>query len=83
MKAPRLGVKPGLQLPATTTATAMQDPSHVYDLHHRPQQCQILNPLIKAKDQTHILTDTSWVPNPLSHNENSLKGLSKYTSPSS
>ena len=31
-------------------------------------QCQILNPLSKASDQTHVLLDTSRVLNPLSHN---------------
>ena len=59
MEVPRLGVKSELQLPAYTIATAMQDLSCVYDLHHSPWQCQILNPLNKAKDLTHILTDTS------------------------
>ena len=34
MEGPRLGVKSQLQLPAYATATATQDPSHVYDLHH-------------------------------------------------
>ena len=29
------------------------------------------NPLNEARDQTHILLDTSWVLNPLSHNGNS------------
>ena len=28
----------------------MSDPSHVCDLHHRSQQCRILNPLSKAMD---------------------------------
>ena len=45
----------------------------------QPQQHQIFNPLSEARDQTCILMDTSWVPNPLSHNGNSdesiLKGL--------
>ena len=35
------------------------------------QQCQILNPLSRARDRTCILFDTSWVLNPLSHNGNS------------
>ena len=30
----------------------MLDPSHVYDLHHSSQQCQILNPLSKARGRT-------------------------------
>ena len=34
-------------------------------------QCQILNPLGKAKDQTHILMDASQVLNPLSYNRSS------------
>ena len=61
MDVPRLGVKSQLQLPAYTTATAMQDPSHVFDLYHSSQQSRILNPVIKARDQTHVLMDTSWV----------------------
>jgi len=32
------------------TATAMPDPSHICDLHHSSWQCQILNPLSKARD---------------------------------
>ena len=61
MEVPRLGVQLELQLQACTTAAAMRDPSHVCDLHHRSQQCWILNPLSKTKDQTHILLDTSLV----------------------
>ena len=34
-------------------------------------QCQILNPLSKARDQSHILMDASWVFNLLSHNRSS------------
>ena len=49
-----------LQLPAYTTVTAMQDPSHICDLHHNTQCC-ILNPLSESRDQTQVLMDTSWV----------------------
>ena len=51
MEIPRLGVKSELLPLAYATATATQDPSHVCDLHHSSQQCQILKPLSKAKDQ--------------------------------
>ena len=37
-------------LPAHTTATATQDLSCVCNLYHRWQQCQILDPLIEARD---------------------------------
>ena len=70
MEVPRLGVELELQLAAYTTATAMWDLSCAYDLHHSSQQCQIFNLLSKVRDQTRILMDTSWVLNPLSHNEN-------------
>ena len=58
MEVPRLRVESELQLPAYTTAIAMPDPSHIYDLCCSLQQCWILNPLSEARDQTHILTDT-------------------------
>ena len=61
MEVPRLGVESQLQLPAYTTTTAMRDPSHICELHCSSQQCQILNPLMEAKDQTPILMDTSQV----------------------
>ena len=51
----RLGVESELQLPAYNTATATPDLSHVCDLYHSSQQCQILNPLSKDRDQTHNL----------------------------
>ena len=37
---------------AYVRATAMQDPSHVYDLHHSSWQRRILNPLSEARDRT-------------------------------
>ena len=40
-------------------AIAMRDPSHICHLHHSSQQRQILHPLSEARDQTHILMDTS------------------------
>ena len=40
---------------------AMQDPSWICDLHHRSEQSRILNPLIKARDQTCILMDTNQI----------------------
>ena len=61
MEIPRLGVKLELQLPAYTTATAMPDPSSIYNLHCSSWQCQVLNPLSKARDQTHVMMDTSQV----------------------
>ena len=61
MKLPSLGVASELQLPAYTTATAIWDPSCVCDLHHSLWQCQILNPLSKARDGTRIFMDTRQV----------------------
>ena len=59
MEVPRLGVKPELQLLAT--ATAMQDPSHVCNLHHSSHQYRILKPLSKAGDWTCNLMVTSGI----------------------
>ena len=42
------------------------------------QQCQILNPLSEARDQTLTLMDTSWVHLLLSHNRHSLTKLSRF-----
>ena len=62
MEVPMLGVELELlHLPAYTTATATPDPSRICDLRHSSWQCQILNPLSQARDQTCILMDTSWV----------------------
>ena len=57
MGVPRLGVESQLQLPTYTTATAMQNPSCICDLHHNSWLCQILNPQSAATDQTRILMD--------------------------
>ena len=48
MEVPRLGVELELQLPAYITATAMQDPSRICNLH-----LISLNPLSEARDRTH------------------------------
>ena len=71
----RFGVELELQLLAYTTATALQDLSGICNLDHSLPQCQILNPLSEARDQTHILMGTRWVHNPLSHNGSSLHSL--------
>ena len=57
MEVPRLGIESELQLPASTSATAMQNPSRIFD----PRQCWILNPLIEARDRTCILMDVRLV----------------------
>ena len=63
-----LGVELGLQLWATPQSQQRQirAASETY-----PQRW-ILNPLIKARDRTHIFMDLSQVLNLLSHNGNSL-----------
>ena len=53
------GVESELQLLACTTATAMPDLSHNYDLCHSLWQHWIFTPLSKARDRTRILVDTS------------------------
>ena len=50
-------VKLELQLPAYTTAITI----HIFQLHHSSWQCQMVNPSSRARDQTHIFMDTSWV----------------------
>ena len=47
---------------------ATLNPSHICDLQ---RQCWILNPLSKARDRTHIFTETNQVLSPLSHNRSS------------
>ena len=68
MEVPRLGGESELQLPAYTTSTAMSNLNHICVPHHSLQQWQILNPLSKARDRTHILMNTSPVLNSRSHN---------------
>ena len=74
MEVPRLRVQSEQQLPAYATATARQELSRICDLHCSSQQCRILNPLSEARDQTHILMDTSRVLNPLNH-KGKLEGI--------
>ena len=52
---PRLGVESELWPLAYTIAKATWDLSHIFNLHHSSQECWILNPLSKARDQT------SWI----------------------
>ena len=61
MEVPRLGVKLELQLPPYTTATVTLDPDCICDLHHSSGQCQILNPLSKARDRTCNLGVSNWI----------------------
>ena len=61
MEVPRLGVRSELQLPAYTTATAMQDPICICDLHCSSLQHRILNPLSEARDRPCIFMDSSQV----------------------
>ena len=59
MEVSRLGIELELQLQAYATATATPDLSPVCDLHYSSGQHWILNPLREARDQTHVLMDTS------------------------
>ena len=57
---PRLRVE--LELPpAYSTATEMPDPSRVCDVHHSSQPPRIFNLLIKARNRTCVLMDTSQI----------------------
>ena len=44
------------------TATATADRSQICNLRHSLRWCQILNPLREARDQTHILAETTLGP---------------------
>jgi len=61
MEVPRLGVELELQLQVYTTATAMQDPSLICNLHHSSWQCRILNPLSEGRDRTYDLRGRSQI----------------------
>ena len=61
VEVPRLEVSSELYPTVHTTATAMPDPNHICDLHHSSWQLWIPDPLIEARNGTHILMDTSWV----------------------
>ena len=71
MEVLRLGVKSELPLPAYTTAAATPDPSRIYNPHQSSWQCWVPHPLSEARDQTHMLMDTSRGLNLLKHNRNS------------
>ena len=58
VEVPGLGAESELQLLAYATATAMPDLSHICNLHRSLWQHWILNLLSKARDRTHILTET-------------------------
>ena len=47
------GVESELQLQDYSMAPTVPDPSHICDLCHRLWQCQILNPLSKARNDPH------------------------------
>ena len=73
MEIPKIGVESERPLPAYATAMAMatRDQSCIYGLCCSLQQCWLLNPPSEARDQTHILMDSSRVLNTLSHKGNS------------
>ena len=58
MEVPGIGVKSELKLLAYTTATAVPNLSHVFDLYHSLWQCQILNPL---SVRSGIQPASSWI----------------------
>ena len=65
MEVPGPGVKSELQLPAYDTATATPDLNHIWELYHSSWQHQIFNPPEGgARDQKHILTETTSGPEP-------------------
>ena len=78
MEIPGIEVELELQLLANAAATATPDSNRIWHLHHSSQPHQTFNLLIKVRDQTYDLMDTSQVCNPLSHNRNSYPLLLKH-----
>ena len=66
-----LGLNPSCSCQPAPQLTATWDLSCVCDLHQRSQQHQILHPLSEARDQIHILRDTSQIRYLLSYGRNS------------
>ena len=71
MEVSRLEVESELQLQAYARTTAIHDPSHICDLSFRLRQCQILNPLSKARMEPTSSGKLCQVLNLQSHNRNS------------
>ena len=61
MEVPRLEIELELQLLTCAIATATRDLTCVCELHHSSLQCLIPDPLGEARDQTHIIVDTSQI----------------------
>ena len=80
---PRTGAKLEMQLMAYAMATATLDLSCICDLCHGLWQRWILNPVSKARDQTHVVTEMMWVLNPLIHKRNPEFSVLEYTNISS
>ena len=57
VEVPGLGAELEPQLQASATATTTLDLSCICNLYHSLWQHPMLNPLSKARDRTHILTD--------------------------
>ena len=55
-------IRIGAAVGVYTTAMATLAPSPICDLHHYLQQYWVPDPLIQAKDGTHILTETMFGP---------------------
>ena len=69
MEVPRIEIESELQLSAYATAIATQDLSHLCNLHHKLMAMLDPYPLSKARDQTHIFMDTSWLMSTAPHLE--------------